>query len=168
MPPSATADTRAAQAVVQPAPPARKRLSRGAKVTLILAGLALTLAGLGGYVWTSKQHYQNFTKLIKAGKAVDGLQPLQQRIARFVDENDRCPTDADEGFTGPDPAPPEGLSTVNWGSFENGNCGIEATLDIGIPAVEGDRIWLEYDADSAQWTCTGESPDAMLPLQCRG
>lgn len=47
------------------------------------------------------------------------------------------------------------------------HCGIEITLR-GSPALNGKRVWLEYDHVARSWSCSSELRDTLLPPSCRG
>jgi hypothetical protein len=72
--------------------------------------------------------YNDYTVRAKVATAVNALQPLKDQVQHFADDEGRCPGANDAGFPAPGDFTQAGLSAVNIGRFNNGHCGIEATL----------------------------------------
>jgi len=160
---------RASAATSATLPPPKKGLS-GCALTAIIGGVALLvlvpiLAILAAIALPA---YNDYTLKAKVAGAVTALQPLKEQVQRFADDQGRCPGANDAGFPEADSFASQGLSAVHIGRFNNGHCGIEATLAVPGKAIDGDLLWQEYDRESGRWECTGESDDKYLPVQCRG
>jgi len=150
-------------------PPPRKGLS-GCALTAIIGGVALLvlvpiLAILAAIALPA---YNDYVIKSKVAGAITALQPLKEQVQRFADDQGRCPGANDAGFPEAGSFASQGLSAVHIGRFNNGHCGIEATLALPGKTIDGDLLWQEYDRDSGRWECTGESDNKYLPVQCRG
>ncbi len=162
LPPSTPYATSAAASALPP----KKKLS-GCALTAIIGGLLLVLVPDRGHPEPSLPAYNDYTLRAKVAGAVTALQPLKDQVQHFADDEGRCPGGNDAGFPAPGDFAHAGLSAVNIGRFNNGHCGIEATL--ALPAgLDGDLLWLEYDRDGGRWECSGESNGKYLPPSCRG
>ena len=111
--------------------------------------------------------YKDYTIRAKVAHSVGALQPLQVQVAEFVNREGRCPTRADPDFPAHDHLTAQGLSSVQFGQFENEHCGIEATLAVGESRVDGDLLWQEYAPQAARRECSGDGADKYLPVHCR-
>jgi len=150
-------------------PPPKKGLS-GCALTAIIGGVALLVlvpivAILAAIALPA---YNDYTIKAKVAGAITALQPVKEQVQRFADDQGRCPGANDAGFPEAGSFASQGLSAVHIGRFNNGHCGIEATLAVPGKAIDGDLLWQEYDRESGRWECTGESDDKYLPVQCRG
>ncbi|WMJ70659.1 pilin [Stenotrophomonas sp. 24(2023)] len=151
------------------AAPAKSGLSSGAIIAIVIGGvLLLLIAVLGILAAIALPAYQEYTVRAKVAGAVATLGPLKAQVEEFTLQNGRCPNENDAGFPAPGDFTSNGLATVNIGRFESGHCGIEAALAVPGEPIDGDLLWLEYDREGNRWECSGESPDKVLPLQCRG
>ncbi len=160
---------RASAAASATLPPPKKGLS-GCALTAIIGGVALLVlvpivAILAAIALPA---YNDYTLKAKVAGAVTALQPLKEQVQRFADDQGRCPGANDAGFPEAGSFASQGLSAVHIGRFNNGHCGIEATLAVPGKAIDGDLLWQEYDRESGRWECTGESDNKYLPVQCRG
>ncbi|BBO53262.1 MULTISPECIES: pilin [Stenotrophomonas] len=150
-------------------PPPKKKLSGCALTAIIGGGLLLVLVPIIAILAAiALPAYNDYTLRAKVAGAVTVLQPLKDQVQHFADDEGRCPGANDAGFPAPGDFAHAGLSAVNIGRFNNGHCGIEATLAVPGKSIDGDLLWLEYDRDSGRWECTGESDDKYLPPSCRG
>ncbi|MGF6417381.1 type IV pilus assembly protein PilA [Stenotrophomonas sp. AN71] len=150
-------------------PPPKKKLSGCALTAIIGGGLLLVLVPVMAILAAiALPAYNDYTLRAKVATAVNALQPLKTQVQHFADDEGRCPGANDAGFPAPGDFAQGGLSAVNIGRFNNGHCGIEATLAVPGKPLDGDLLWLEYDRDSGRWECSGESDDKYLPLSCRG
>ena len=150
-------------------PPPKKGLS-GCALTAIIVGVGLLvlvpiMAILAAIALPA---YNDYTIKAKVAGAITALQPLKEQVQRFADDQGRCPGANDAGFPEAGSFASQGLSAVHIGRFNNGHCGIEATLAVPGKAIDGDLLWQEYDRESGRWECTGESDNKYLPVQCRG
>lgn len=162
--------------VAAPSPPMqaplaapRKGLSGCAIVAIIGGALLLVLVPIGAILAAiALPAYEDYVVRGKVTEAAIAVQMLKPQVETFAAAEGRCPTSADPGFPARDGLRAQGVSSLQLGRFDSGNCGIEATLEVGKPAVDGDLLWLEYDADASHWACSGESADKYLPADCKG
>ncbi len=139
-------------------PTPKKKLSGCALTAIIGGGLLLVLVPIVAILVTiALPAYNDYTLRAKVAGAVTALQPLKDQVQHFADDEGRCPGGNDAGFPAPGDFAHAGLSAVNIGRFNNGHCGIEATLALPGKSLDGDLLWLEYDRDSGRWECSGES-----------
>lgn len=148
---------------------AQKKPLSGCAMTAVIGGAALLVlvpvcAILAAIALPA---YKDYTIRAKVAQSVGALQPLQVQVAEFVNREGRCPTSADPDFPAHDHFTAQGLSSVQFGQFENDHCGIEATLAVGESRVDGDLLWQEYDPQASRWECSGDSTDKYLPVHCR-
>lgn len=171
VPPLPPAAPVAAPPAPMPTPVAvpRKGLSGCAIVAIIGSALLLVLVPIGAILAAiALPAYEDYVVRGKVTEAAIAVQMLKPQVETFAAAEGRCPTSADPGFPERDGLRAQGVSSLQLGRFDSGNCGIEATLEVGKPAVDGDLLWLEYDADAAHWACSGESADKYLPAGCKG
>lgn len=149
---------------------AQKKGLSGCAITAIVGSVLLLVVLVIGGILTAiaLPAYNDYAIRARVTDAVAALQPLKAQVETFVSDEGRCPTSADDGFPAQDGLAAQGISSLQLGRFDGGSCGIEATLGPGKTAVEGDLLWLEYDADAAHWQCSGESADKYLPADCQG
>jgi len=150
-------------------PPPRKGLS-GCALTAIIGGVALVVVVpiLAILAAIALPAYNDYTLKAKVSAAITALQPVKDQVQRFADNEGRCPGANDAGFPAAGDFAAQGLSAVHIGRFNNGHCGIEATLSVPGKTIDGDLLWQEYDRDSGRWECSGESDNKYLPTQCHG
>ena len=134
----------------------------GGVILLVLVPICAILAAI------ALPAYNDYGLRAKVAGGVTALQPLKDQVQHFADDQGRCPGANDAGFPAAGDFAGDGLSAVNIGRFNNGHCGIEATLSAPGKTIDGDLLWLEYDRDSGRWECSGESDDKYLPVNCRG
>ena len=98
------------------------------------------------------------------------LQPLTQDVARFASASGHCPVNGDSGFHSPESYAAGDVASARIGRFENGHCGVEARFQVpGRQALDGKHLWLDYDMQTATWTCSSDVADKQhLPASCRG
>lgn len=150
-------------------PPPKKKLSGCALTAIIGGGLLLVLVPIMAILAAiALPAYNEYTVRAKVAAAADALHPLKDQVQHFADDEGRCPGANDAGFPAPGDFTQAGLSAVHIGRFNNGHCGIEATLAAPGKQIDGDLLWLEYDRDSGRWECSGESDNKYLPPSCRG
>ncbi|AWH30644.1 MULTISPECIES: GYF domain-containing protein [Stenotrophomonas] len=169
LPPTLPPATPYAAAPAMAAPPPKKGLSGCAITAIIGGGLLLILVPICAILAAiALPAYNDYTIKAKVAGAITALQPLKDQVQHFADDEGRCPGANDAGFPGAGDFAAQGLSAVHIGRFNNGHCGIEATLSVPGKTIDGDLLWQEYDRDSGRWECSGESDDKYLPVACRG
>lgn len=137
-----------------------------------LVGVAgvFVIAVLGILAAIALPAYQDYTMRAHAAGAISQAQALEPRVTGFLEDNGHCPTNDDPGFGEPASFAQGALAEVTFGEFEGSDlCGLEAILAFpGKPALDGHKLWLEYDAANATWQCSSDIDDKHLPVQCRG
>ncbi len=121
-----------------------------------------------------------------------GLQPPESYAGPHVDridvgvmadeadqQGEGSDSPADDAGGGDDMQATPALLQARWLTMDNGmddlldktalveRCGIEISLH-GNPLLNDHFVWLEYDAESRQWTCSSGLADKLLPPACRG
>jgi type IV pilus assembly protein PilA len=113
--------------------------------------------------------YSDYTTRAKVSEAVMLTEPLKAEIVDFQQRENRCADNGDEGFGTEESYATERIASIKIGSFENERCGFELRVhNTGSSSVDGKAIWLEYDTDTAAWTCTSDIDNRYLPMECRG
>lgn len=139
----------------------------GAIVAIVL-GLVL-VAVLGILAAIAMPAYRDYTLRAHARTAIDGLDLLKGEVVAFAAQQGRCPVNGDPGFDAAQDYASEFVKQVRIGRFDNGHCGLEATLHApGKDKLDGKALWLDYDAQAAAWNCSSELDDRYLPAHCRG
>ena len=154
--------------------------SQGPAVKPGLSGCAIAgiIAAVGGVVLVAivgilaaiaLPAYQAYTVRAKASMALGQLVPLKTEVSDFVQKNDRCPVNDDEGFGAPQHYAQGDIASVRIGRFDNAHCGLEARLQVpGNLQLDGKALWLDYDPDTHAWQCSSDVDDKLLPVNCRG
>jgi type IV pilus assembly protein PilA len=162
--------TPASAPVAHAAAPPRNGLSGiaiGAIVAVALGAALLVTIGILAAV--AVPTYQAYTLRAKAAMAIARMAPLQTHIASFAAQRGRCPVNGDPGFGTAASYAGELVAQVRIGRFDNGHCGLEATLHAPrTPALDGKALWLDYDERASAWKCSSELDDRYLPAHCRG
>jgi len=137
-------------------------------IVAVVAGVAL-LAIAGILAAIAVPAYQQYTVRAKAATAIGSVMPLQDRISGFAAQQGRCPVNGDPGFGTAASYASEYVAQVRIGRFDNGHCGLEATLLApGNAKLDGKALWLDYDEQASAWKCSSELDDRYLPAHCRG
>lgn len=160
----------AAMAATTVATPRPSGLSGCAIAALVAVAGIFLVAVVGILAAIALPAYQDYTLRAQATAAISQAQALQPQVVEFLDAQGRCPTNDDTGFDDPARYTQGALADVTFGEFEGSDlCGLQATLATpGKPALDGQRIWLEYDPASTAWQCSSEIEDKHLPAFCRG
>ncbi|KRG87479.1 MULTISPECIES: pilin [Stenotrophomonas] len=154
---------------VEPAP-ARPGLSGCAVAGVVAAVVGVVLLAIGGILAAiAIPAYNSYLMRAKITAAWAQLQPLTQDVARFASAAGHCPVNGDSGFESPESYAAGDVASARVGRFENGHCGVEARFRVpGKQALDGKHLWLDYDTQTATWTCSSDVADEHLPAQCRG
>ncbi|MET0550720.1 MAG: pilin [Xanthomonas sp.] len=132
-------------------------------------GGVLLVAFLGIAAAIALPAYQDYLARAKVAQALGDLAPLKDRIAAFAAQEHRCAVNGDPGFGTPQSYAGASIAQVRIGRFDNGHCGLEATLR--LPAhkrLDGKALWLDYDERTSAWNCSSDLDDRDLPVHCRG
>lgn len=151
----------------RPVPPPRKGL-HGCLIALIVAAcLAIPVVAILAAI--AIPAYNDYLARSKVGQALSGTESLKGAVAAFASEHRRCPVNGDPGFQAADAYSGPTHASVVFGESDEAVCAIEVLLqDDRHEAVDGYRLWLEYDTDTGTWHCSSEAEDRYLPAQCRG
>ncbi|WP_045767992.1 pilin [Xanthomonas albilineans] len=151
--------------------PARHRGLPGCAIAAIFAvgtGIAL-IPVLGILAAIAIPLYQSYLARSQVTLALDSLAPLQTEIAEFAAQHQRCATNSDTGFGMPQHDASPFIGQVRIGRFDNGHCGLEATLRApNRIRLDGKALWLDYDARTSTWHCRSNLNQRDLPAQCHG
>jgi len=143
----------------------------GCAIVALLAGAGVVVVAVIGILAAlALPAYQDYTLRAQATAAISQAQALQPQVTGFLAANGHCPTNEAPGFDEPSSYAQAALAEVTFGEFEGSDlCGLEAILATpGKSALDGHKIWLEYDAGKASWQCSSDIEDKHLPAFCRG
>lgn len=162
---------RAASAQSAMAAPVKKTGLSGGMITLIVIAVAaipalMVMAILAAIAIPAYQDYVVRSKVLDASTVGAQFKP---HIAEFREQSGNCPGDEDMADALRSGYSSAHVSSVAFGEFDDGNCGIELHLDAtGNAAVDGLRLWFDYDPGTQEWTCSSEVADRHLPINCQG
>jgi type IV pilus assembly protein PilA len=160
----------ASAAPTMPAAAPRNGLSGcgiGAIIAVVVGAVLLAMIGILAAI--ALPAYQDYTLRTKATLAIGSITPLKSRISGFAMQQGRCPVNGDPGFGTAESYASEFVAQVRIGRFDNGHCGLEATLHApGKAKLDGKALWLDYDERASAWNCSSELDDRYLPAHCRG
>ncbi|MBB6367373.1 type IV pilus assembly protein PilA [Xanthomonas sacchari] len=164
-PPHATAT-----ATAGPAAAPRSGLSGCAIMAIIGAvGGVMLVAFLGIAAAIALPAYQDYLARAKVAQALGTLAPLKDQVAAFAAQEHRCAVNGDTGFGTPQSYAGDAIAQVRVGRFDNGHCGLEATLRLpDQKRLDGKALWLDYDERTSAWNCSSDLDDRVLPVHCRG
>lgn len=161
----------AAPVVVQLPPQPRQGMSGCLMAVLIGVGALFLIAILGILAAIALPAYMDYRLRAMSMQAIAEATAHQPAVAEFMASHDgSCPSNDEDGFGSAESYASAHLSSIVFGEFEGSDlCGLEATISgTGRDELDDSAIWLEYDPDSATWTCTSEVADRYLPPSCRG
>ncbi len=158
-----------------PVPPAATAAPRsglsGCAIMAIVGTIVgvLLVAFLGIAAAIALPAYQDYLARAKVAQALDHLAPLKDQIAAFNAQEHRCAVNGDTGFGAPQSYAGDTIAQVRVGRFDNGHCGLEATLHLpDHKRLDGKALWLDYDERTSAWNCSSDLDDRVLPVHCRG
>lgn len=154
--------------VLAPAPPPRR--SGCLLAGVIVAGVLFLVMVLGVLGAIALPAYQQYTVRAAAAAAIGEARAHQDAVVAFLAEHGRCPGNDEPGFASAASYASARLQSISFGEFEeSGLCGLAATISApGQQALDGEAIWLEYDATAGSWLCSAAVQDRYLPHECRG
>lgn len=153
------------------APERQQRHVGAAAIVVAVVAVFALVAILGILAAIAIPAYQDYTVRTKVATAVSAAKPLEGQIAAFLQAEGRCPVNGEAGIGAPDSyADRQSVASIAVGAMDaTGHCAIEATLrDPRTAAIDGKRVWLEYDPGAGAWQCSSEIQDRHLPAACRG
>ncbi|UYC12816.1 pilin [Xanthomonas sp. CFBP 8445] len=148
----------------------RSGLSGCAIMAIIGAvGGVMLVAFLGIAAAIALPAYQDYLARAKVAQALGTLAPLKDQVAAFAAQEHRCAVNGDTGFGTPQSYAGDAIAQVRVGRFDNGHCGLEATLRLpDQKRLDGKALWLDYDERTSAWNCSSDLDDRVLPVHCRG
>ena len=94
--------------------------------------------------------------------------PLQEAVAKHLQDNQACPGNDDAGFGPPESYAGGPVASITVGEFDTNLCGMELILTVpGNDQLDGKAVWFEYDPSADSWQCSSEIENKFLPTQCR-
>lgn len=115
--------------------------------------------------------YGDYVTRAKVSSAVNEAAMVQMQIEAH-EEQGACLENGSAGIGDPESFASSHVAAIDVGTLQDtGLCGLQITLRDARDqdeAIEGKRVWLEYDAGTAEWTCSSEVEDRYLPSNCRG
>ena len=150
-------------------PPPRQGRGCLLAVILVVGGL-FAVGTLGIVAAIALPAYQQYVLRSQVASALAEASVHKPAVVEFINTHGRCPTNDDEGFAPAESYAGGTLASIEFGEFEGSAlCGLSATLHApGKDALDGERLWLEYDGATRVWLCSSPVPDRHLPQQCRG
>ena len=150
------------------APSPRHVRRRGCLIALAV-GAGLLLPGVAILAAIAIPAYQEYLARSQVARALAAVAPLQPAVAGFADARGRCPVNGDPGFEPAEAYAGPAHAAVVFGESGERTCAIELLLqDDRHEAIDGHRLWLEYDVGHRHWRCSAEAEDRYLPAHCRG
>ncbi|WP_454832477.1 pilin [Pseudoxanthomonas wuyuanensis] len=157
-------------AVYATAPVAKPGMS-GGKIALIVAAVLIlpVLAVLGILAAISVPAYNDYTVRAKVAETMAQASQIKIMVTEFRNAEGTCPGNGDADFGEPESYASRYVAQARIGEFDDGTCGVELRLhNTGNGQIDGKHVWLAYDADEGDWTCSSEIDDRYLPALCRG
>ncbi len=147
------------------APPQKKRM-HGCLIALIVAAcLMIPIVGILAAI--AMPAYNDYLARTKVAQAVGEAMPLKWQVAEFHAGHERCPGNGDEGFAdGELPLGPM-HATAAFSDAGEDRCTIELSLRDRLDAIDGRRLWFEYDPDDGEWSCRSDLDARYVPAGCR-
>lgn len=150
-------------------PERQQRHIGAAAVIVAVFALFILIAVLGILAAIAIPAYQDYTVRAKVMQAIDSAAPLKSQVAAFVAETGNCPGNGEGGIGVADSYSSARVAGIATGTLDGSErCAIEVTLRDDRPEpLDGQRIWLEYEASGGDWLCSSELDDRYLPSTCR-
>jgi len=140
----------------------------GCLIALIVAA-CLAIPVLGILAAIALPAYHDYLSRAKVAQVLVEAAPLKPQVVDFITAHERCPVNGDEGFDDAERYRGTAHAAIAFGETDDGVCAIEITLqDERSEAIDGQRLWLEYDVGGGTWHCSSEAEDRYLPADCRG
>lgn len=134
---------------------------------IVCAVLAIPVLGILAAI--ALPAYQDYTQRARVAAVIPQAIPLQEAVAKHLQENQTCPGNDDAGFGPPESYANGPVASVTVGEFDTNLCGLELILTVpGNDRLDGKAVWFEYDPSADSWQCSSEIDDKYLPSNCRG
>lgn len=159
------------QSSIHAAAPVVKPGMSGGKIALIVAAVLIlpVLSVLGILAAISIPAYNDYTVRAKVAETMTQASQIKVMVTEFRSAEGSCPGNGDADFGEPESYASQYVAQARIGEFDDGTCGIELRLhNTGNSIIDGKHVWLAYDADNSDWTCSSEIDDRYLPVHCRG
>ncbi|HRO62623.1 GYF domain-containing protein [Thermomonas sp.] len=147
-----------------PAPPSRSGRSGCVIAAIVLGVIGVLLAGVLAAI--AIPAYKDFQIRSAITSAATVAMSARTEVPAYREEHDRCPENGDDGFKAAADYADPNIAAIRFGHFENARCGLE--VELRGNGLDGKRLWMEYDAAAASWTCSSDVKDKWLPFNCRG
>ena len=146
-------------------PPAKKRM-HGCLIALIVAA-CLVIPTVGILAAIAFPAYNDYLARSRATQALAEAMPLKWQVAEFRAEHERCPGGGDADFGhGEIPLGPM-QAAATFTEVGEGRCTIELSLRDTLDAIDGRRLWLQYDPGTGEWHCRSDLDARHAPVGCR-
>lgn len=151
-------------------PERQQRHAGVAAVIVAVAAAFVLIAVIGILAAIAIPAYNDYTQRAKVMEGIASATPLKVQVATFAAETGQCPVNGEGGIGVADSYSTARVAGIATGTLDDsGRCAIEVTLRDDSPEpLDGQRIWLEYEAADGSWTCSSELTDRYLPSTCRG
>lgn len=146
------------------APPRRSGMSGCAIAVIVLGVVGVLLVGVLAAI--AIPAYQDFMRRSALASAKAVAVSARAEVPAYREEHDRCPENGDDGFKAAADYADPNIAAIRFGHFENDRCGLE--VELRGNGLDGKKLWMEYDAANADWTCSSDVRDKWLPADCRG
>ena len=149
----------------KPSLPAPKKRMHGCLIALIVAAcLMIPIVGILAAI--AIPAYNDYLARAKVAQAMGEAMPLKWQVVEFHAEHERCPNNGDEGFAGDEVPLGQMHATAAFSDAGEDRCTIELSLRDKLDAVDGRRLWFEYDPDDGEWRCRSDLDARYVPAGC--
>lgn len=147
-----------------PVPPPKKRM-HGCLIALIVAAcLLIPIVGILAAI--AIPAYNDYLARAKVAQAMAEALPLKWQAVEFRAERERCPRDGDEGFADGEIPLGQMHATATFSDAGEDRCTIELSLRDEQDALDGRRLWFEYDPSGGEWSCRSDLDTRYVPTGC--
>ncbi|HRO28655.1 MAG TPA: pilin [Luteimonas sp.] len=142
--------------------------NRGCLIAAVVAaGLLLPVVAILAAI--AIPAYNDYVARSKVAQALAETAPLKLQAEAFIAQEGRCPDNGSAGFSAADGYRGIAHASIAIGETGEGRCALEILLhDERSDAIDGRRLWLEYDSEGGSWHCSSDAEDRYLPADCRG
>ena len=145
--------------------PAPKKRMHGCLIALIVAaGLLIPIVGILAAI--ALPAYNDYLGRSKVAQAMGAALPLKWQVVEFHAANERCPGNGDEGFAGGEIPLGQLQAGSTFSDAGEDRCTIELSLRDSQEALDGRRLWFEYDPDDGEWSCRSDLDARYVPTGC--
>ncbi|SDZ28443.1 Pilin [Lysobacter sp. yr284] len=152
----------------QAAPPPKRGMSGCLIALIVVAVLAIPVIGILAAI--ALPAYQDYTHRAKLAGVMAEAGSYKLQVAEHYLEHEGCPNNASPGFRPAAEYAGAQLASVEFGRFkDSGQCAIQLELrGFDNRHLDGRKLWLAFDPNSHEWTCSTDIDKPMLvPQSCR-